>query len=66
MCEKGFSVPVSWKRQKLLHSVGATFTCEYCDYSAVQKGNIKTHQLKLHKDLLEQQESEEAYEKMRM
>merc|ERR1719318_1469371 len=52
VCEKGFSAPASLKNHKLLHT-GEKFKCEYCDYTAVQKGNLKSHRLKLHKDILE-------------
>ena len=52
VCEKGFSAPASLKNHKLLHT-GEKFKCEYCDYTAVQKGNLKSHRLKLHKDVLE-------------
>merc|ERR1712096_198559 len=56
VCEKGFSGPASLKNHKLLHT-GETFKCEYCDYSAVQKGNLKTHRLKVHRNMLEQHEA---------
>jgi len=52
VCEKSFSVPSSLKSHKLIHS-GERLKCEFCDYSAVQKGNLKTHKLKVHKDKLE-------------
>ena len=52
VCEKGFSAPASLKNHKLLHT-GEKLKCEYCDYTAVQKGNLKSHRLKLHKDILE-------------
>ena len=52
VCEKGFSAPASLKNHKLLHT-GEAFKCEFCSYTAVQKGNLKTHRIKLHKDLLE-------------
>ena len=52
VCEKGFSAPASLKNHKLLHT-GEKLKCEYCDYTAVQKGNLKIHRLKLHKDILE-------------
>merc|ERR1712025_160959 len=57
VCEKGFSASASLKNHKLLHT-GEVHKCEYCEYTAVQKGNLKTHRLKLHKDLLEQNEVE--------
>jgi len=57
VCEKGFSASASLKNHKLLHT-GEVHKCEYCEYTAVQKGNLKTHRLKLHKDLLEQNEGE--------
>ena len=52
VCEKGFSAPTSLKNHKLLHT-GETLKCEFCSYTAVQKGNLKSHRLKVHKDLLE-------------
>jgi len=52
VCEKGFSAPASLKNHKLMHT-GEAFKCEFCSYTAVQKGNLKTHRFKLHKDLLE-------------
>merc|ERR1719186_2583000 len=52
VCEKGFSAPASLINHKSLHT-GETFKCEYCDYSAVQKGNLKNHRLKVHKDIIE-------------
>ena len=55
VCEKGFSGPASLKNHKLLHT-GESFKCEYCDYSAVQKGNLKTHRMKVHKNMLEKHE----------
>eukprot|EP00092_Neocalanus_flemingeri_P010726 GFUD01011554.1.p1 GENE.GFUD01011554.1~~GFUD01011554.1.p1 ORF type:complete len:326 (+),score=87.01 GFUD01011554.1:56-1033(+) len=58
VCEKGFSAPASLKNHKLLHT-GETFKCEYCDYSAVQKGNLKSHRAKVHKDVLERNDQEE-------
>jgi len=57
VCEKGFSASASLKNHKLLHT-GEVHKCEYCEYTAVQKGNLKTHRLKLHKDLLDQNEVE--------
>jgi len=57
VCEKRFSASASLKNHKLLHT-GEVHKCEYCEYTAVQKGNLKTHRLKLHKDLLEQNEVE--------
>jgi len=57
-CDKGFSAPASLKNHKLLHT-GETFKCEFCEYSAVQKGNLKSHRLKNHKDMLEENVSEE-------
>jgi len=51
------SASASLKNHKLLHT-GEVHKCEYCEYTAVQKGNLKTHRLKLHKDLLEQNEVE--------
>jgi len=56
VCEKGFSSAASLKNHKLLHT-GEVHKCEYCEYTAVQKGNLKTHRLKIHKDLLEVNES---------
>jgi len=57
VCEKGFSASASLKNHKLLHT-GEVHKCEFCEYTAVQKGNLKTHRLKLHKDLLDQNEVE--------
>merc|ERR1719376_2030825 len=54
---KGISASASLKNHKLLHT-GEVHKCEYCEYTAVQKGNLKTHRLKLHKDLLQQNEVE--------
>jgi len=56
VCEKRFSGPASLKNHKLLHT-GESFKCEYCDYSAVQKGNLKTHRLKVHKNMFEKPEA---------
>jgi len=59
VCEKGFSSAASLKNHKLLHT-GEVHKCEYCEYTAVQKGNLKTHRLKLHKDLLENKDPNDA------
>merc|ERR1719186_261630 len=56
VCEKGFSAPASLTNHKLLHT-GETFRCDYCDYSAVQKGNLKSHRLKVHKDIIENEKA---------
>merc|ERR1719427_2176787 len=56
VCEKGFSAPASLTNHKLLHT-GETFKCEYCDYSAVQKGNLKSHRWKVHKDIIENEKA---------
>merc|ERR1712142_431170 len=58
VCEKGFSSSASLKNHKLLHT-GEVHKCEFCEYTAVQKGNLKTHRMKVHKDLLEKNESSE-------
>jgi len=52
VCEKGFSAPASLKNHKLLHT-GEVFKCEFCDYTAVQKGNLKSHRIKIHKTSIE-------------
>jgi len=51
-CGKTFSSPTGLKIHKLLHS-GELFRCEFCEYTNVQKGNLKTHRLKVHKEELD-------------
>jgi len=52
ICEKTFSSSTGLKTHKLLHS-GELHKCEFCEYSNVQKGNLKTHRMKVHKEELD-------------
>jgi len=52
ICDKGFLHSSSLNSQKLVHTAGKSFECEFCDFAAVQKGNLKTHKLRRHKDIL--------------
>jgi len=51
-CGKTFSSTTGLKFHRLLHS-GELFRCEFCEYTNVQKGNLKTHRLKVHKEELD-------------
>merc|ERR1711915_215913 len=56
-CDKEFASSTGLKTHKLLHTKEKMFKCEVCDYANVQKGNLKTHRLNRHRELIENQES---------
>ena len=58
ICEKGFLHSSSLNSHKLVHTAGKSYECEFCDYAAVQKGNLKTHKLRRHKETLDTKPSE--------
>ena len=47
ICKLAFSAESSLKRHVLLHT-GATFPCEFCDFSAKRKDHLFTHIQKKH------------------
>ena len=51
ICDKQFSRYTSLWSHNLLHTAGR-FECEFCDYVSAQKGNLKTHRIKKHKEKL--------------
>ena len=41
------------RRHILIHSGIKPFSCQYCEYSANRKDNLKSHLAKMHKDKVE-------------
>jgi len=58
ICDKRFSSVGGLSTHNLIHTAGKSYKCADCDYAAVQKGNLKIHRQRHHKNILRKEDNE--------